>query len=245
MNNVTNNKMNNNMNNKKRILAISDIHGHYDELVRLLELSNYNSNEDQLVLLGDLVDRGSQNMKTLFYVRELEKDGAIVLMGNHDSAAHLSMNELLTTGYGIETKTHVNCINGYETYNEFIKLSDVNQKIARNFLKSRPLYYEYDKYIFVHSGVSPDRPLNENNEDVLLWSREEFYEFKAYENKIIIFGHTPVKYLNKNNENRVWFDRIHNDKIGIDCGCFFSKILGCLEIDLETGRYDTYYVKGD
>jgi len=229
------------MSKKKRILAISDIHGHYDELVRLLDFANYNSKEDQLILLGDLVDRGTQNMKTLLYARDLEKDGAIVLMGNHDKVAYLSMNELLTTGYGIDTQTHVNCLNGSETYNEFIKLPDVDKKIVRNFLRNRPLYFEYDKYIFVHSGISPDRPINEVDEDVLLWSREEFYEFSSYKDRVVVFGHTPTKYLNTYQENLIWFDKINKDKIGVDCGCFFSGLLGCLEIDLATDKYHTYY----
>jgi len=228
---------------KKRILAISDIHGHYNQLVKLLELSNYNSQEDQLIILGDLVDRGSQNMKTLFYARQLEQDGAMILMGNHDKCAYLSMDELINHGYGIDTQTHINCINGYETYMEFMKMSDADKKIARNFLRNRPMYYEYDKYIFVHSGISADRPVSEVDETVLLWSREEFYEFPSYKDKVVVFGHTPTKYLNLHQENRIWFDPVHKDKIGIDCGCFFSGTLGCLEINLENGEYDAYYVK--
>ena len=62
---------------KKRILAISDIHGNYDKLVELLDFANYNSKEDHLVICGDIVDRGNQNMKTLFYVRDLVKEGAV------------------------------------------------------------------------------------------------------------------------------------------------------------------------
>ena len=230
---------------KKRILAISDIHGHYDELVRLLEFANYSPEYDQLIILGDIVDRGNQNMKTLFYCRQLERNGAIILKGNHDLVSYNSMEEIINEGYGVETMTHVNCLNGYETYNEFIKLGDADKKIARNFMKNRPLYYEYDKYIFVHSGVDAKYPIDDQDEDNLLWSREEFYEYQAYENKIVIFGHTPTKYLNKHNENRIWFDKRYNDKIGIDCGCYFSKVLGCLEINLENGNYEAHYVKGE
>lgn len=228
---------------KKRILTISDIHGHYEQLVKLLELANYNPQDDQLVILGDIVDRGPENMKTLFYVRQLVKDGAVAIMGNHDKTAYLSFKEIIDMGYGSDTQLHVNCLNGYETHVEFMKLSDADKKIARNFLGGLPLYYEYEEYIFVHSGVSSDRPIEENDEAVLLWSREEFYEYPAYGGKTVVFGHTPTKYLNLYGENRIWTDKVHEDKIGIDCGCFFSGTLGCLEIDIETGAIDAHYVK--
>ncbi|WP_260838729.1 metallophosphoesterase [Heyndrickxia oleronia] len=42
---------------QNRILAISDIHGCYDEFIELLDLVEYNSSEDQLILLGDYMDR--------------------------------------------------------------------------------------------------------------------------------------------------------------------------------------------
>ena len=228
--------------NKKRILAISDIHGHYDTLVKLLDYAEYNKDTDQLIILGDLCDRGTQNMATLFYARELQKDGAIVLMGNHDKVAIGMMDEGINGEFGLDSQLHVYRINGKNTHEEFMKLSDLDKKIARNFLRSLPLYYQHDKYIFVHSGVNANKPLEDNTEDEILWSRDKFYFNEAYEDKIVVFGHTPVKYLNIEGTNRIWFDDVYEDKIGIDCGCFFTGIMGCLEIDLETGKYMTYYI---
>lgn len=69
---------------KGRILVSSDIHGHKTALAKLLKYVNYNPKRDQLVLLGDYVNHGPDSDGTLKFVRQLHKEGAIVLLGNHD-----------------------------------------------------------------------------------------------------------------------------------------------------------------
>lgn len=67
-----------------RILAISDIHGHVDSLSQLLESANYNSKNDQLILVGDYVNKGPNSVGTLKLVKQLQEEGAVVLIGNHE-----------------------------------------------------------------------------------------------------------------------------------------------------------------
>ncbi|WP_308860236.1 metallophosphoesterase [Paenibacillus radicibacter] len=69
----------------KRRLVISDIHGCYDEFIRLLGKVFYNHKEDQLILLGDYCDRGKNSKKVIELIKYLNEEcGAIVLKGNHD-----------------------------------------------------------------------------------------------------------------------------------------------------------------
>ena len=71
---------------KCRILAVSDIHTHWELLDRLLKKAKYDPQNDYLVIVGDILEHGSDNIKTLEYVKALcdKSDKAILLMGNND-----------------------------------------------------------------------------------------------------------------------------------------------------------------
>lgn len=71
---------------------IGDIHGHADELKRLLSklgyevLNGYYQHPDRKVIfVGDFIDRGSQILEVLEIVRPMiEKGSALSVMGNHE-----------------------------------------------------------------------------------------------------------------------------------------------------------------
>lgn len=68
-----------------KIKVISDIHGHYKEMIKSLEEVNYNENEDKLIVLGDLFDRGEESLEVYNYLKRLkEKGNVIILHGNHE-----------------------------------------------------------------------------------------------------------------------------------------------------------------
>lgn len=172
-----------------RILAISDIHGQLDKLKKLLELVKYDKTKDQLVLLDDYTDRGYQNIETLKYIMKLEKEGAIVLKGNHDELMQGTIYELLTGNFIGTLECHIDC-GGENTVKELIEYNGKDLYNIYNFLKDLSTYYEYENYIFSHSGVDSTKPFNQNTSDDLLWSRWDFINSKAYDDKVIIFGHT-------------------------------------------------------
>ena len=72
---------------------IGDIHGCADELMDLLVVLGYVDAQGELrphpegriaILLGDLTDRGPQNLRALEIARKLTDIGGIVIRGNHD-----------------------------------------------------------------------------------------------------------------------------------------------------------------
>jgi hypothetical protein len=84
-------------NGVERIVAIGDVHGAYDELVRILRVARLIDAENKwiggkahLVQLGDVVDRGPGSRKAIDLLRSLEKEAADaggrvhVLLGNHE-----------------------------------------------------------------------------------------------------------------------------------------------------------------
>ena len=82
---------------EQRVIAISDVHGAYDSMVRTLSAAgvvdeelNWSARETQLVITGDLLDRGDDSRKVMDLVMQLEEqaanDGGRVhlLLGNHE-----------------------------------------------------------------------------------------------------------------------------------------------------------------
>ena len=67
----------------KRLVA-SDIHGHGKSLSHLLKAAHYDDSKDQLVLIGDYVNNGPDSIGTLKLIKQLVKNGAIALVGNHE-----------------------------------------------------------------------------------------------------------------------------------------------------------------
>lgn len=66
----------------KRNLIIGDIHSQYDKLITVLDKAGFNPDEDTLYSVGDFCDRGSDAVKTLRFLMNLENFKAVI--GNHD-----------------------------------------------------------------------------------------------------------------------------------------------------------------
>ena len=63
------------------IYVASDIHGHYDRLVELFEKIKF-SDDDTLYILGDIIDRGPNIVKTVDLV--MSKSNIKMILGNHE-----------------------------------------------------------------------------------------------------------------------------------------------------------------
>lgn len=69
----------------RRIIVTSDVHGHYKHLKNLLEKVNF-SEEDILFIIGDIIEKGPESLKTLRYVMDISKKYTVyILMGNVDA----------------------------------------------------------------------------------------------------------------------------------------------------------------
>ena len=64
--------------------VISDIHGQYNMFIELLDKSDL-KDTDTLYILGDVLDRGPQPIKTIRKLMEMPN--AICLVGNHEFMA--------------------------------------------------------------------------------------------------------------------------------------------------------------
>lgn len=213
-----------------KTIVVGDIHGCYKELKQLIidlkDNQEYNKDTDRLIFLGDYIDRGKDSCKVIQYIKELQKenDNVIALMGNHEKMCieYITQNENIWLYNGYQAT-----LNSYGSYKELIK--DVE------WMKSLPLYYEDENYVYAHAGINPNKPLKENSDYELLWQREGFVYSRAMFDKTVIFGHTPSQCVAQNDKPY----KTSANNVGIDTGCVFGGNLTALII--ENGEVIKFY----
>lgn len=224
----------------RRIFALGDIHGRFDRLSSVFNKINFDAEKDFLIMLGDYIDRGNENLHCLQWAMNMsEFENVVVLRGNHEQMMlyYYLMGNFESTIWlpngGKFTKAEID---------EWSKTDPDFLQKALKFIYDRPLYHQMKingkDYIFVHAGLKPNVPLENQTEDSLLWIRDEFYN--GYDgNAEIVCGHTPTPYLGtlEGMEDRDPYMplRLPNKITLIDTGSFLRNgKISC--IDILTGQ---------
>lgn len=209
-----------------RLLAIGDIHGCLGPLDDLLAWVDPRPN-DQLVFLGDYVDRGPDSCGVLNRLIELRQQRrAVCLRGNHE----VMMLEAWKGGRDDKkmwlSVGGVQCLGSYGTApGRTGTFTDVPRE-HWDFLEHNLLdYFETERFIFVHAGVSHGVDMDEQTDNVLYW---EFLgnEMRHRSGKTVIVGHTSQK---------TGEPKVVPGAVCIDTYCHGGGWLTCL--DAETGAY--------
>lgn len=66
----------------KRSIFIGDIHGCYDEMMKMLDVVHYTPGDDSIYFTGDLINKGPDSIKV---VQELLANPFQYVMGNHEA----------------------------------------------------------------------------------------------------------------------------------------------------------------
>ncbi len=247
----------------KRILVISDIHGHLPYFEGILQKAGFRS-DDILVIDGDFLEKGRHNLATLRRVMALAAGGNThVICGNCDGW-HLIFDmtpeeddQMLAyikyRGRGLLWEMCLeNGIDpqGLEHFTPVKGLLRERYADEWSFLRSLPHAIETDKFIFAHAGMDPGLSLEENSVEVLEHTdalMEKGFSF----DKWLIVGHWPVMLYGSDivSANPV-IDREHRI-ISIDGGCVLKDDgqLNCLVIpdanseDFSFEAYDCFPVR--
>ena len=118
---------------------IGDVQGCCDALDRLLEKIAFTPSRDHVYVLGDLVNRGPESLRTLRRLRELGTS-ATCLLGNHDL-------NLLAVAHGVR-KQHKS-----DTIAEILDAPDRNEWL--NWLRHRRMAVFEHGWLMAHAGVPP------------------------------------------------------------------------------------------
>lgn len=196
-----------------RIYAVGDVHGQIDELHRVLDLIVKDGGAvDKTVFLGDYVDRGPDSKAVVQVLQDGVRDGGhwVCLKGNHDRYMTRFVTEM--TVHDPCTSSGLFWLNprlggdktlksyGIEAYDGaplepiFEQAQALVPRTHLDFLSGLPLYHETDDLIFVHAGIRPGIPLEQQKEDDLVWIRDSFLDFNGSFGKLVVHGHTALKY---------------------------------------------------
>lgn len=200
--------------------VISDIHGCYDELMRMLEKIGFSS-YDTLVIAGDYIDRGSQNLEMLDWIADVP-DNVRLLKGNHDVefVEYVRLLDAMKkqvdyevdddspedTGKLYDETSLMASISWsmydyYGTIRELINKRGVTLSRLKKWskeLNKLPYLYETDvngkHFVVVHAGYVEEGEVfgHPSVEDFYMYSRDEAYFQGGKMDSVIVAGHTPT-----------------------------------------------------
>lgn len=226
-----------------RIYAVGDIHGRLDLLEEvhakmIADVANGDARQIIQIFVGDYVDRGASSKGVINWLLAPPPDGwqRFCLKGNHEAIVLDFLEDAKVFKMwgrlgGLET-LHSYGVDLARSHEEDFwpelrdgfaeKLPEMHREFYSNLLN----FKEIGDYFFVHAGVRPGVPLDQQVEQDLLWIRKKFLSSNQDFGKFIVHGHTPVA------EPEVLPNRIN-----IDTGAYISDRLTCLVLEGEEQRF--------
>jgi serine/threonine protein phosphatase 1 len=220
-----------------RIYAVGDIHGRADLLIETIariddDLRRRPIEHAVEVYLGDYIDRGpdSKTVIDLLAVRLVE-NRAVCLRGNHEAL----MEDFLRDPANFRHWQHLGGMQTLASYGVYPRSrSETEIDLHRRFVSAFPrahqlflqcLHYSFccGDFLFVHAGIRPNIPREQQDIKDLLWIRHEFLNSEQDHGKLVVHGHTPVPYPD-----------IRHNRVNIDTGAWHTGTLTCIAIEGAT-----------
>lgn len=202
-----------------RTFVIGDIHGAHRALVQCLQRAGFDYEKDHLISLGDVCDGWPETKQAIDELMRIKN--LTYIFGNHDFWTLEWMR------YGIIDEVWWKQ-GGEATVNSF---GENNFEKHQLFLeRALPFYIQHNK-LFVHAGINPIQPIEQQTLQVFLWDRNlsrialEFYYKGIYakhtEYDEVYLGHTPVPFQKPIQSGEVWL---------MDTGAGWSGVLSMMDI---------------
>lgn len=236
----------------QRIYAVGDIHGElglFEKLHEQIREDIRNApefDEIKIIYLGDYINRGNQSREILDRLTGNPiKDAEITyLMGNHEFALIKFLTGEMEYGEWIRWGGDVTMLSyGMNVLSPYADEEDI-EVLRREFRKVIPVehyrflsklkpYQVEGNYIFVHAGIRPGIPLDEQKLHDLILIRDDFLKKPVGCGKIIIHGHTVFEtpHIRKR--------RGMIDSIGIDTGAYNTGKLTSIVLENNDYRFIT------
>lgn len=212
---------------------IGDVHGCIHELAALITDLGYFIDEEtetarhpdgrKLVFVGDLTDRGPENVAVLSAVEKLVKDGHICVRGNHDDKLRRALaGNKVKAGHGLQ-----------ETLQELQKATPEDRARYLKFLEQLPFQVQLvvpgvrQGVVVAHAGMARDLIGRDNGpaRQMALYGQVEGFQedglpirseywragYHADSAPWVVFGHTPRREAD-----------IEGSSVCIDTGCVFG-----------------------
>lgn len=217
------------------VYAVGDIHGRLDLLQHVEgKIADDIGTERRatVIYLGDYIDRGPDSRAVLEHLRSgvSQNFDRICLRGNHDEVfrrflhAPLEERGWLELGgkqtlrsYGLSPDLLLDTKSDPDVIREFLDARIPTSH--RDFLAAMPHWARFGNYLFVHAGVQPGVPVEEQEPDDLMWIREPFLKKGPQLPLTVVHGHTPGQAISYG-----------PNRIGIDTGAYATGVLTVLKV---------------
>jgi serine/threonine protein phosphatase 1 len=217
-----------------RVYAIGDIHGRADLLSEVIDRI-----DDDLwrrpikyareVYLGDYIDRGSDSKGVIDQLAtRMVRQHAICLRGNHETFLEAFLHDPAVLDHWIQLGALHTLASYGISYSQF-KTSplDLQQSLIRALPRTHELFLQCLRnsfvcgdFLFVHAGIKPGIPIEQQQPEDLFWIRDEFLNSTRDHGKIVVHGHTPVEH-----------PEILRNRINLDTGAWRTGVLTCIAIE--------------
>lgn len=220
--------------------VIGDVHGCYDEMMRLLQKIEAQDKDAIIYFVGDFIDRGPKVWETLQWVMEnISMDGKYrSVMGNHEAMVcewFDSINDWeqleweaatgLTYGFGKVLKEH-QWFTREKIYDIAIFFKETLPLSVTARLKT--VSGQEVSYIIAHAYAPHPEQLAdmelEEEKYIYLWERRHMWGFHGAKNQILVHGHTPTihgDYILRNPKSRPGMIVHNRNCINVDSGCCY------------------------
>ncbi|MDB5610969.1 MAG: metallophosphoesterase [Bradyrhizobium sp.] len=220
-----------------RIYAVGDIHGRADLLIETIARIDDDLRRRPIeyaveVYLGDYIDRGpdSKTVIDLLAVRLVE-NRAVCLRGNHEALLESFLRDPANFHHwqqlgGMQTLASYGVYPVSRNETEF----DLHRRFLSVFPRAHEVFLQCLRYgfccgdfLFVHAGIRPNVPMEQQDIEDVLWIRHEFLNSAEDHGKFIVHGHTPVPHPD-----------IRHNRVNIDTGAWHTGTLTCIAIEGTT-----------
>jgi len=219
----------------ERVYAVGDIHGRLDlfeQMIAQIESDDERRGPAQttVVLLGDLIDRGPDSAGVIAAARAWGECRTVrTIAGNHEEMFLESFDR-------VEVLRHFLRYGGKETVLSYpidpaayrnLSLEELQERMRAavpagdlEFLRNAEDAIAIGDYLFVHAGVRPGVPLDQQKASDLRWIRDSFLDHEGDHGHVVVHGHTITEAVEE-----------RPNRIGIDTGAFMSGRLTALGLE--------------
>jgi serine/threonine protein phosphatase 1 len=229
------------------LYAIGDVHGRDDLLGALLDAILQDATatgagrSSLLVGLGDYVDRGPRSAAVIERLSRFHREDFtfVPLMGNHE---HLMLQFLadadeagpwLANGGGATLASYGVAVDaGWPGRARYETLRDAFARNLpphhRRFLDTLATSRRVGDYLFVHAGIRPGVPMDDQEFEDLIWIRGPFLRATQPHEAVVVHGHSITPEAD-----------VRANRVGIDTGAFYTGRLTALAVTGDRARLIT------
>lgn len=209
--------------------VIGDLHGCMELFQDALEKIDAHAmaaghTAPSLVLLGDYIDRGPQSAQVLARIFEMQQDNpehVICLMGNHEKMMFEFIDDPAGRGtrwlkFGGRDTLQSYGLNVAGKNMDAEDLTELSMELEAampagllDWMRNLPVRYQNGNIVCVHAAMSPRKPLEKQDDRVLLWGHPDFMSTPRQDGLWVAHGHTIVKTAG-----------CQNSRIALDTGAY-------------------------